>query len=142
MPSKSANVTNEKQDEALKDKGMTKERAAKIANATDSSQHGREQSGKGSNSRRGGTTAQKKDAGRKSGEAAARRTADRPSQPTPTTRSWIWTAEPRQSTAARTMVGRWTASLSDPSGSRWSVTTRSSLPASSPYWLRTVTASR
>jgi hypothetical protein len=31
MPSKSANVKNEKQYEALKDKGMSKERAAKIA---------------------------------------------------------------------------------------------------------------
>jgi hypothetical protein len=33
MPSKSANVKNEKQYEALKDKGMSKERAAKIANS-------------------------------------------------------------------------------------------------------------
>jgi len=32
MPSKSANVKNEKQYEALKDKGMSKQRAAKIAN--------------------------------------------------------------------------------------------------------------
>ena len=33
MPSKSSNVKNEKQYEALKDKGMSKERAARIANA-------------------------------------------------------------------------------------------------------------
>ena len=37
MPSKSANVKNEKQYEALKDKGMSKERAAKIANSPDAS---------------------------------------------------------------------------------------------------------
>jgi nucleoside recognition membrane protein YjiH len=35
MPSKSANVKNEKQYEKLKDKGMSKERAAKIANSLD-----------------------------------------------------------------------------------------------------------
>ena len=33
MPNKKANVKNEKQYEALKDKGMSKERAAKIANS-------------------------------------------------------------------------------------------------------------
>ena len=33
MPGKSAQVKNEKQYEALKDKGMSKERAAKIANS-------------------------------------------------------------------------------------------------------------
>ena len=38
MPSKSAHVKNEKQYEALKDKGMSKERAAKIANSPDVSQ--------------------------------------------------------------------------------------------------------
>ena len=40
MPSKSANVKNEKQYEALKDKGMSKERAAKIANSPDASKKG------------------------------------------------------------------------------------------------------
>ena len=35
MPGKSAHVKNEKQYEALKDKGMSKERAAKIANSPD-----------------------------------------------------------------------------------------------------------
>lgn len=46
MPSKSANVENEKQYEKLKDKGMSKERAAKIADTPDASKHGGEQSGK------------------------------------------------------------------------------------------------
>jgi len=71
MPTRRANVKNEKQYEALKDKGMSKERAAKIANAPKSSKHGGEQSGKGGNSKQGGTTAQKKKAGRKGGKAAA-----------------------------------------------------------------------
>jgi hypothetical protein len=72
MPSKSANVKNEKQYEALKDKGMSKQRAAKIANAKDSSKHGGQQSGKGGNSSQGGTTAQKKKAGRKGGKASSK----------------------------------------------------------------------
>ena len=73
MPSKSANVKNEKQYEALKDKGMSKERAAKIANTPDASKKGGKKSGKGGNSKQGGTTAQKKEAGRKGGKAAARK---------------------------------------------------------------------
>jgi hypothetical protein len=73
MPGKSANVKNEKQYEALKDKGMSKERAAKIANAPKSSEHGGEQSGTGGDSKQGGTTAQKKKAGHKGGKAAARK---------------------------------------------------------------------
>jgi hypothetical protein len=73
MPSKSANVKNEKQYEALKDKGMSKERAAKIANTKDASKHGGQQSGKGGDSSQGGTTAQKKKAGRKGGKAAAKK---------------------------------------------------------------------
>ncbi|MFB6719436.1 hypothetical protein ACFCV3_04715 [Kribbella sp. NPDC056345] len=73
MPSKSANVKNEKQYEALKDKGMSKERAAKIANAPKASKHGGEKSGSGGNSKQGGTTAQKKEAGRKGGKAAAKK---------------------------------------------------------------------
>jgi hypothetical protein len=70
VPSKSANVKNEKQYEALKDKGMSKERAAKIANSPDASKHGGKASGSGGNSSQGGTTAQKKKAGRKGGKAA------------------------------------------------------------------------
>lgn len=72
MPSKRANVKNEKQYEALKDKGMSKQRAARIANAPDSSSHGGKKSGSGGNSHQGGTTAQHKAAGRKGGRAAAR----------------------------------------------------------------------
>jgi hypothetical protein len=73
MPSKSANVKNEKQYEALKDKGMSKQRAAKIANAPDSSKNGGKSSGKGGDSSQGGTTAQKKKAGSKGGKAAAKK---------------------------------------------------------------------
>jgi hypothetical protein len=62
-PSKPANVKNEKQYEALKDKGMSKQRAAKIANSPDASKHGG-QSKKKSSPSQGGTTAQKK-AGRR-----------------------------------------------------------------------------
>jgi hypothetical protein len=40
MPSKSANVKNEKQYERLKEKGMSKQRAARIANSPDASKHG------------------------------------------------------------------------------------------------------
>jgi hypothetical protein len=74
MPSKRANVKNEKQYEALKDKGMSKERAARIANSPDASSHGGKKSHSGSSrssSSQGGTTAQKKAAGRKGGKATA-----------------------------------------------------------------------
>jgi hypothetical protein len=70
VPSKSANVKNEKQYEALKDKGMSKQRAAKIANSEGASERGGQQSGKGGDSSQGGTTAQKKKAGRKGGKAS------------------------------------------------------------------------
>ena len=83
MPSKSANVKNEKQYEALKDKGMSKERAAKIANPTAGFRPGNASlasmgrlspagSGSGGNPKQGGTTAQHKAAGRRGGKAAAR----------------------------------------------------------------------
>jgi hypothetical protein len=71
MPS--SGIKNEKQYEALKDKGMSKERAARIANSPDASKHGGEQSGKGGDATQAGTTAQKKDAGRKGGRATARK---------------------------------------------------------------------
>jgi general stress protein YciG len=71
MPSSS--IKNEKQYEALRDKGMSKERAARIANSPDASKHGGQHSGNGGDPRQGGTTAQKKDAGRKGGRAAARK---------------------------------------------------------------------
>ena len=73
MPSKSANVKNEKQYEALKDKGMSKERAAKIANSPDASEQGGKESGKGGDASQGGTAAQKKKAGRKGGKATAKK---------------------------------------------------------------------
>jgi hypothetical protein len=69
MPNKRPSVKNEKQYEALKDKGMSKERAARIANSPDASKHGG-QSKKKSSSSQGGTTAQKKKAGRKGGKAS------------------------------------------------------------------------
>jgi hypothetical protein len=47
MPSKSANVKNTKQYEALKDKGMSKERAAKIANSPGASSRGGKQRARG-----------------------------------------------------------------------------------------------
>jgi hypothetical protein len=73
MPTKKANVKNPKQYEALKDKGMSKERAAKIANSPKASSHGGKKSGSGGNSKQGGTTAQHKAAGRKGGKAAAKK---------------------------------------------------------------------
>jgi hypothetical protein len=74
MPAKRPSVKNEKQYEALKDKGMSKERAGRIANSPDASKHGGEQSHSGSGkSSQGGTTAQKKTAGRKGGKATARK---------------------------------------------------------------------
>jgi hypothetical protein len=79
MPGKRTNVKNEKQYEALKDKGMSKERAAKIANSPGASKRGGEHSHSGSSygdsSKQGGTTAQKKAAGRKGGKATARKSS-------------------------------------------------------------------
>ncbi len=71
MPGRRATVKNEKQYEALKDKGMSKERAARISNSPGASSRGGKKSGSGSSSSQGGTTAQKKAAGRKGGKAAA-----------------------------------------------------------------------
>jgi hypothetical protein len=70
MPSKSANVKNEKQYEKLKDKGMSKSRAARIANSPGASSRGGKKSGSGSSAKQGGTTAQKA-AGAKGGKAAS-----------------------------------------------------------------------
>ena len=71
-----ASVKNEKQYEGLKKKGMSKERAAKIANSPGASKRGGQASGSGTkrnNSSQGGTTAQKKKAGSKGGKATARK---------------------------------------------------------------------
>jgi hypothetical protein len=73
MPNKKAHVKNEKQYEALKDKGMSKERAAKIANSPGASSRGGKKSVSGGSPKQGGTTAQKKAAGRKGGRATARK---------------------------------------------------------------------
>jgi general stress protein YciG len=73
MPEKRASVKNERQYEALRDKGMSKQRAARIANSPDASRHGGKKSGSGGSSSQGGTTAQKKAAGRKGGQATARK---------------------------------------------------------------------
>ena len=70
MPGKASHVKNEKQYEALKDKGMSKERAARIANSPDASKHGGKSSGSGGDASQGSTTAQKKKAGRKGGKAS------------------------------------------------------------------------
>jgi hypothetical protein len=78
MPGKRANVKNEKQYEALKDKGMSKERAARIANSPDASKHGGQKSHSSSgrsSSSQGGTHAQKVAAGRKGGRATARKSS-------------------------------------------------------------------
>jgi hypothetical protein len=69
-------VKNDKQYEALKDKGMSKERAAKIANTPDASSKGGKASGTGkrnTDSSHGGTKAQKAAAGRKGGKATAKK---------------------------------------------------------------------
>ena len=66
-------MKNEKQYEALKDQGMSEERAAKIANAPDASKPGQEVRS-GGKAKQGGTTAQKA-AGRKGGKATARKKA-------------------------------------------------------------------
>ena len=73
MPDKRPSVKNEKQYEALKEKGMSKARAARIANSPDASRHGGEQPGSGGDSRQGGTTAQKTAAGRTGGKATAQK---------------------------------------------------------------------
>jgi hypothetical protein len=67
-------VKNDKQYEGLRKKGMSKERAAKIANSEGSSSRGGKASGSGktkSNSSQGGTKAQKAAAGRKGGKKSS-----------------------------------------------------------------------
>jgi hypothetical protein len=76
MPDQRPSVKNEEQYEALKEKGMSKARAARIANSPGASSRGGKRSGSGSRRRttsQGGTTAQKKAAGRKGGKATARK---------------------------------------------------------------------
>ncbi len=73
MPDRRPSVKNEEQYEALKDKGMSKQRAARIANSPGASSRGGKKSGSGSSPKQGGTTAQKRAAGRKGGKATARK---------------------------------------------------------------------
>jgi hypothetical protein len=73
VPNKRPSVKNEKQYEGLRKKGMSKERAAKIANSPGASSRGGKKSGSGGSRSQGGTTAQKKAAGRKGGRAAAKK---------------------------------------------------------------------
>ena len=74
-------VKNDKQYEGLREKGMSKGRAASIANTPDASSKGGKKSGSGgggsrssksSGSGSGGNRAQKRAAGRKGGKAAAK----------------------------------------------------------------------
>jgi hypothetical protein len=60
-----SSVKNDKQYEGLRKKGMSKERAAKIANAPGSSKKG------GENSGGGGSKSQKQKAGRKGGKKSS-----------------------------------------------------------------------
>jgi hypothetical protein len=73
-------VKNDKQYEGLRKKGMSKSRAAAIANAPGSSQKGGKKSGSGQSSSRsrkssgrgsGGNRSQKQAAGRKGGKASS-----------------------------------------------------------------------
>lgn len=72
MPSTRPRVKNEKQYEALKKEGMSKGRAARIANSPGASSRGGKRSGSGGSPKQGGTTSQHKAAGRKGGRATAK----------------------------------------------------------------------
>ena len=69
-----SSIKDDKQYEGLRKKGMSKQRAARIANDPNSSSKGGKASGSGkkrNTSSQGGTKAQKAAAGRKGGKAAA-----------------------------------------------------------------------
>jgi hypothetical protein len=69
-----SSVKDDKQYEGLRKKGMSKERAAKIANTSDASKKGGESSGSGKKREaksQGGTKAQKAAAGRKGGKKSS-----------------------------------------------------------------------
>jgi hypothetical protein len=71
-----SSIKDDKQYEGLRKKGMSKERAARIANDPDSSSKGGQASGSGKRrdtKSQGGTKAQKAAAGRKGGKATARK---------------------------------------------------------------------
>ena len=68
-------IKDDKQYEGLRKKGMSKQRAARIANDPNSSSKGGKASGSGkrnTDSKQGGTRAQKAAAGRKGGKAASK----------------------------------------------------------------------
>ncbi|MGH2783772.1 MAG: DUF7218 family protein [Actinomycetota bacterium] len=70
------NIKNRDRYEKLKKKGMSEQRAPRIANSPGASKRGGNPSGSGKRRRttsQGGTTAQKKAAGRKGGRATARK---------------------------------------------------------------------
>jgi hypothetical protein len=90
-------VKNEKQYEALKDKGMSKERAARIANSPGASSRGGKKSGSGTSSKQGGTTAQKK--------AGSSRARPRPARVT----RGRWTRRPAPRWRATSEAASWTA---------------------------------
>jgi len=76
MPTKDhgPSVKDDKQYEGLRKKGMSKERAAKIANTPDASEKGGKASGSGKRrdtESQGGSKAQKAAAGRKGGKASS-----------------------------------------------------------------------
>lgn len=77
MPNKRmGTIKNRKQYEGLREKGMSKSRAARIANSPGASKRGGKSSGTGTRRKalkQGGTTAQKRAAGRKGGRASARK---------------------------------------------------------------------
>jgi len=74
MPNdKRPSVKNEKQYEGLKEKGMSKQRAARIANSPGASSRGGKKSGSGSSSKQGGTTAQKRGGAALGGKATAKK---------------------------------------------------------------------
>jgi len=69
-----SSVKNDKQYEGLREKGMSKERAARIANSPGSAKRGGKSSGSGtkrSATSQGGTKAQKAAAGRKGGKKSS-----------------------------------------------------------------------
>jgi hypothetical protein len=69
-----SSVKDDKQYEGLRKKGMSKSRAARIANTSDASSKGGKASGSGtkrSDSSQGGTKAQKAAAGRKGGKKSS-----------------------------------------------------------------------
>ena len=72
-----SSIKDDKQYEGLRMKGMSKSRAAAIANSPGASSRGGKKSGSGaaskSNASQGGTTQQKKAAGRKGGKATAKK---------------------------------------------------------------------